>query len=157
MIKKQLVQDLQTYIGKLMDCETLFYNLCQNAAPDKSWKYDLEESDLLSFFSRYSDDNEYKVIIEFENHINAPPFGEKEVLRSILVFKLNPAILLDEHKPRYALQDYETGDPARFHILYGDYNYDCFGEVIDAEELPEHFFQEIYTSLGQAFQKSVLD
>ncbi|MDI9340828.1 MAG: hypothetical protein QM534_09705 [Sediminibacterium sp.] len=157
MTKKQLVQDLQTYIGKLMDCETLFFNLCQNADPGKSWKYDLEESDLLSFFSRYSDDMVYKVIIEFENHINAPPFGEKEVLRSILVFKLNPAMLVNEHKPRYDLQDYANGDPARFHILYGDYNYDCFGDVIDPEQLPDLFFQEIYTSLGKAFEKAVLD
>lgn len=154
MNKHHQLSTFDTYINQSVNCKLLFNTLC--LSPQSQWKYDLEEKGLLSFFSRYSADLNYKVIVELDNYVNVPPDNEIESVKAIMAFKINPLHLINEHKPNLTLESLSNEDVNRYAILYGDYNFDCFGRVIPIAELPPDFFNSVKQELTNALEKSKL-
>ncbi len=152
MNKHHPLSAFDNYINQSVNCKLLFNTLCLSS----QWKYDLEEKGLLSFFSRYSSDLNYKVILELDNYVTVPPGNEIESIKAIMAFKVNPLHLINEHKPNFTLESLTNEDVSRYAILYGDYNYDCFGRVIPTAELPLDFFNSVKQELTSAIEKSKL-
>jgi len=151
MTTVEKIDELRSFIGKEINCGTLFEAICVG----NQWKYDLEESDLMCFFSRTWIKEGYKAMIFLEDFICAPPYHEEECIQSIVVTKIDPAKLIDKHK--------RTGDdpddPSYYHAHYGDFNFSVVfddpeweDKLIPFEELPEFILNDLHAELSDAIK-----
>lgn len=164
MTNSEKIAELQSYFGKNMDCGVLFTELCLSGA---SWKYDLEESDLMNFFSQTWAKEGYKAMLFLQEFVCAPPDGEEEVMDELVVVKINPDDL-GKAARRYTA-DFDEDSPESYHALYGDMdfevafdnaedeNWDWRENIVAFEDLPEEIFADLYNELIGALQKAVLE
>ncbi len=157
MTKTEKINELKSYYGKTFDWGSVFESICETDEHPQ-WKYDLEESDLMNFFSRTWVEEGYKAMVFLEEFICAPPYDEEEVLKEIVVAKINPDDLVNTHS-KGGCDD--PDDPAYYHFVYGDYNYsvvfkdeEWFNKLIPFEELPDKIFDDLYNELAEALKKS---
>ncbi len=155
MTKTEKINELKSYFGKTVDCGRIFESICETENHPE-WKYDLEESDLMNFFSRTWVEEGYKAMLFLEEFVCAPPFGEEEVLQEIVVAKINSADLVNKDTRRGSD---DPNDPAHYHSLYGDFNFsvvfqdeDWHKKLIPFEELPDKIFDDLYNELAPALK-----
>jgi hypothetical protein len=159
MTNLEKIAEIESYFGRSMDCGTLFGQLC---ATDEDWKYDLEESDLMNFFSRTWAKEGYKAMLFLEEFVCAPPDGEIETLSELVVVKINPDDL-GKAEPRYTA-DYDEDSPEYYHALYGDFDYavafdnaedenwDWRENIVALEDLPEDIFNDLYNEVAHVLK-----
>jgi hypothetical protein len=164
MTKSEKIAKIESFFGQNMDCGELFTELCLSEA---KWKYDLEESDLMNFFSRTWAKQGYKAMLFLQEFVCAPPDGEEEILEELVVVKINPADL-GKAEPRYTA-DFDEDSPEYYHALYGDMDYEVAFDNADDEDwdwrenevaladLPEEIFAELYDELIGALEKAAIE
>ena len=162
MTTAEKIAQLESFVGKTIDCGAVFTALCLS---DAGWKYDLEESDLMNFFSYTWAKEGYKAMLFLEEFVCAPPDDEEETLSELVVVKINPADL-GKAARRYTA-DFEEDTPEYFHPLYGDMDYEVAFDNADDEDwdwrknvvafadLPAPIFEALYNDLADALQKAV--
>jgi hypothetical protein len=148
------IADLTSYGGQRIDCEILFTHVCEN----NQWRYDLEESDCMLYFCRTWADKGYKAMVMLEEYICSPPHDESGTIEEIFIAKINPADL-GKNPASYTLDDYDDGDPAYWHLKYGDRDWRVQYTQIDWADAPEDLVAEIYADLVEsgALQAALLD
>ncbi len=162
MTNADKISQIQSYQGKKVNCTNIFKYLCQTDFPTPNvtrWKYDLEESDLMQFFSRTwtkeNDAESFKAFLYFEEYICTPPYGEEEIISKIFVAKIN---ITDLGKTRAKYTEFSNEkDSSYWHTLYGDNDWRITNTPIKWENVPENILSEVYDELSKALEFAIIE
>ena len=162
MTNAEKIRQIQSYQGKQVNCINIFKYLCQTDFPTPDvtrWKYDLEESDLMQFFScTYTTTlgtEGFKAFLYFEEYICAPPYGEEEIISKIFVTKINTTDL-GKTRAKYA-EFSDEKDPSYWHTLYGDNDWRIANTPIKWEDVPENILSDLYNELSKALEFAIME